>query len=1029
MNITGFSLRRPVTSLMIFVCLMVVGSISVRLLPLEFFPDISFPGNFVQIPYQGSTPEEVEKLITKPVEEVLATISGVERIFSNSGENQAGIFILFRMDTDVDLKAIEIREKIDGIRHLLPTDLDRFMVYKFSASDDPILNLRLSSDADLSDSYDLIDRNLKQRIERIQGVSKVEFYGVDKKQIRIELIADRLTAFNIDLNRLASVLQNANVSLTAGRITDAGLRYSVRPESSIRDIEDLRRIPVAPGNVVLSDIAEIRFEAPKRDYGRHLGRKYAVGLDVFKEAGANTIEVTRLVNAELDRIAEIPQMSGILIYQPFSQADGILSSLSELLKAGLLGALFSIIVLYLFLRQFRTTLIVALAVPFSLIVTLACLYFFGYTLNILSMMGLMLAVGMLVDNAVVITENIHRYQAMNLPRREATLTAVKEVGLAVTAGTFTSVIVFLPLVVSKQDMTALFLEHVAVTICIALLASLVISMSIIPLLTYRVKSRKTSKPVDYNSRIMRGYGATLDWLLRHRYASSVIVILIIITVAVPMSVVKTEMFPPVEQRDIRLYYNVNSNYVLDKVKEAVDEVENYLFENQEAFEIKSVYSYYNTGFAVSTIILVDEADATKSVTKIKEQIREGMPKLSIADPKFEFATGASQEGIQLYLNGESSETLAELAREVTRRLSQIPGLVDVRSDTEAGTEEIRLLVDRDRAAVLNLSTLQVAGMVSNAMRGQQLRPVRSNTGEIEVFLTMQDADRQNIGSLMSMPVATPAGQQVQLSSLADFEIRQGPRTIHRQNRVTSVAVNANLRDMTSGEARTAIRQVMDQINYPPGYGWSYGRSFSQSDDAMNHMVINILLALILVYLVMASLFESMIYPAAIITSILFAVIGVFWFFMITGTTFDLMAMIGILILMGIVVNNGIVLIDYMNRLRSDGMNREEAIILAGKHRMRPILMTAATTVLGLIPLCVGNTLLGGGGPPYYPMARAIVGGLLFSTVTTMIILPTIYVMLDDLKAWSVRTIRAGVRKSSPAVNMPAVVADGAAPAE
>lgn len=1010
MNITEFSMKRPVTSLMVFICMIVIGGISVKLLPLEFFPDISFPGNYVEIPYPGSTPEEVEKLITKPVEEVLATISGIERIFSRSGENNAGIFILFRMDTDVDLKAIEIREKIDGIRHLLPSDLDRFTVFKFSATDDPVMNLRLSSENDLSNSYELIDRNLKQRIERIKGVSKVEFYGVDKKDIRIELLADRLAAFNINLNQLTATLRNSNFSVTAGRITDAGLRYAVRPESNIRDIDDLRRLPVGNGNITLSDVADIRYEAPERDYGRHLDRKYAVGLDVYKESGANTIEVVRMVEAELANVGDLQQMAGIQIYQQFNQANGILSSLGELFKAGLVGALFSIIVLYLFLRQFRTTLIVALAVPFSLIVTLACLYFLGYSLNILSMMGLMLAVGMLVDNAVVITENIHRYQSMNMDRREATFKAVKEVGLAVTAGTFTSVIVFLPLVVSKQDMTAIFLEHVAVTICIALLASLLISLSIIPLLTYRVKSSRTPKAVNYDSRFMRGYGAMLDWLLRHRYSSAGLVIMVIVTVAIPANFVKTDMFPPVETRDIRLHYNVKGNYVLEKVKESVDIVEGYLFENQEEFEIKSVYTYYNTDYAFSTIILVDEDDARKSVSKIKELIRENMPKLSIADPRFEFASGASGEGIQVFLNGESSETLAELSSEVLRRLSGIQGLVDIRSEIEAGTEEVQLVVDRDRASAFDLSSNQVANMVSSAMRGQQLRSLRTNAGEIDVILTMQDADRQNIESLMNMPVITPAGQLVKLSGLADYTIKQGPRTIQRQDRTTSIAINASLKDMTSDEARTEIRKVMDQINYPTGYGWSYGRSFTQSDEAMNHMVINILLALILIYLVMASLFESMIYPAAIITSILFAVIGVFWFFMITGTAFDLMAMIGILILMGVVVNNGIVLIDYINQLRAGGMSRNDAIIAGGKHRMRPILMTAATTVLGLLPLCVGNTLIGGNGPPYYPMARAIVGGLTFSTIITMVILPTIYVMLDDLKNWSVRTVHTAVNK-------------------
>jgi len=1007
MNITKWSLSRPVTSLMVFTCFIVVGLIASRLVPIEYFPDISFPGLYIEIPYKGSTPEEVERLITRPVEEAVATVSGIEEMNSDSRDDEAGIFVRFNMGTDINLKSIEVREKIDGIRHLLPEDQERIFVYKFTASDQPILNLRISSERDLSDAYDLLYRNVKQRVERIPGVSKVDLYGVEKKQLQIKLDPNRLIAHNVNFVNLVETLRRSNFSVTAGKIDEAGKRYLVRPVGDINDPEKIENLVIGPNNLKVKDIANVSYETPKVDYGRHLDRKYAIGLDVFKESGANTVDVSNAVLEEVESIKQTPQMKGIRIFELENQATGILSSLEELLSAGVLGALFSIIVLYFFLRNFRTTMIVALAVPFSLIVTLACLFFLGMSLNILTMMGLMLAVGMLVDNAVVVTENIHRHQYEGGSKQKTTVKAVKEVAMAVTAGTLTTIIVFLPNIVSQRDMSAIYLKHVAVTICIALIASLLISLTIIPLLTSRYRTGKVEavKPTIIDKGL-NGYGRLLSWFLRHRYASVGIILLILASVAIPARFVKTEMFPPIADRVLRLYYNVNGHYVLDKVEDNVYRVEDYLYSHQKDFDIKSVYSFYRPGYAMSTILLVDKDKATKSVDAIKDAIREDMPKIPIGKPSFEFQSRSVGEAMRVHLIGEASDELTKLSDEVIRRLKKTPGFSDVRSEAETGSEEVRVTIDRERSRFYGMSTRQIAGIVSNAMRGQQLRRIRDKQGEVDVVLLFSEKDRQSVEDLRNVPITISNGQPVKLSSIAHFDIRKSPHSIHRENRLTSLAVIINPMDITKNEAREKINAVMNQIDYPAGYGWSYGRSFREDEQTMNEMMINIILALILIYLVMAALFESVLYPSSIITSIIFAVIGVYWFFMLTDTIFSFMAMVGILILMGIVVNNGIVLIDHINHLRAGGLSRNKAIVQGGMDRMRPILMTAGTTVLGLIPLCVVTTQVGGDGPPYFPMARAIVGGLTFSTIVTMLILPTIYVMLDDLKNWSVRVIRA-----------------------
>ncbi|MDZ7288458.1 MAG: efflux RND transporter permease subunit [candidate division KSB1 bacterium] len=1006
-NITETSLRRPVTTLMIFACFIVIGAISAKLLPLEYFPDVDFPGIWINIPYPGSTPEEVERQIVRPIEEVLGTISGIKSMNCNANEGSADIQLRFDWSEDTALKAMEVHEKIDGIRDQLPGDVERIYVNKFSASDMALLNVRISSNRDLSNAYDMLNRNLKRRLERIEGVSKVDLYGVEKKQIRIELLADRITAHRVDLNRLAETLRRSNFSVTAGRITDANRRFVVRPIGEFKSVEEYGDLIIGEHNLRLRDIANIAYDHPKRDYGRHLDRRYAIGLDVFKEAGANTVSVANRVISEIEEISKNPEMEGIKIFYMDNMAEGIVSSLNELLKSGLWGAALAILVLYFFLRRFASTLIVALAIPFSLLATMALLYFLGMSLNILTMMGLMLAVGMLVDNAVVVTESIYRHQQLNGDMHHATLIGVKEVALAITAGTMTTAIVFLPNIVSPRDEISIYMKHVATTICLSLGASLLIAMTIVPLLAKRFPSRHTKEKPNIIGKLLNRYSKILDWTLRHRKTSVGLIFLTLASVAVPISFVKKDMFPPQEDRRLRLFYHINGNYRLEKVEEAVDTIEEYLFAHKEEFEIKSLYTYYNTGFASTTILLKkDEEGAQKSQETIREEIRTGLPKLAIANPSFDWRRNSGgAENVRIQVAGESSERLAELSREIARLLEKIPGFKDVRSEAEAGAEEVRVIVDRERARQYGYSTQEIANTIAAAMRGQNLRRFRNQDGEIDVRLQLQETDHQTLEHLRNLPLFNGNSQPTKLATLADFRVQRGPSNIHREDRTTVIGISANLQGITMNDARKKISQALKQFNFPPGYAWNFGQSFNYEEQTGKTMLTNTLLALALIYFVMAALFESLLFPAAIWTSIIFAVIGVWWFFMITSTTFSLMAWIGVLILMGVVVNNGIVLIDRVNQLRAAGRSRHDAIVQAGRDRLRPILMTTGTTVLGLLPLCIGNTQIGGDGPPYFPMARAIVGGLFFSTFITLLVLPTIYVLLDELRSWARGIVR------------------------
>jgi HAE1 family hydrophobic/amphiphilic exporter-1 len=1007
---TEIALRRPVTTVVIFVALALVGLIASRLLPLEKFPDIEFPGIFIQVPYEGSTPEEVERLITRPIEEALATLSGVESMVSTSSESQAQVFLEFGWDQSMGAKGIEARAKVDGIRHQLPEDVRRVFIFTGSLGDQPVLQLRISSERDLSDSYELLDRLLKRRIERIEGVSRVELQGVDPKEIRILIDADRMSAHGVNVGQLKQLLERSNFAVSAGRITDNGQRFSVRPRGEFASVEEIRNVVIDSGNLRLRDVASVELRSPDREYGRHLDRSYAIGVAVSKSTGSNMVEVSDRVMEEIAEISKLPQMQGIKIFDLDNQADSVRDSLSDLLNAGLIGGLLAVVVLYLFLRHVTTTLIVIAAVPFSLTITLGVMYFAGLSLNILSMMGLMLAVGMLVDNAVVITESIFRHRALDPgePVR-ATLTGVREVGLAVIAGTATTIIVFVPLMFGTKTDISIFMTHVCVTIIVALVASLLIAQTLVPMLAARIPPPPPARQGAWMTRLTSRYTRSLGWILGHPWwtALGILVVCIIGVLPLVLNLVKFDAFPQDSGRRLYMPYHIEGQHPLESVKSAVDRVEGYLFANQEALNIRAVYSYYEKGFAQSTILLTDEEEATLSTKEIVEIIKEGLPVIAIGKPSFEFDQQGGGSGFSLQISGDSTARLNELAVDIGRMLEGVDGLEDIRSDAESGEREVRVTIDRIRAAQAGLTTREIADAIAIAMRGQNLREFRGERGEIEVRLAFRESDKQSVEQLGGLPLYTAAGRRITLGSVAEFHMGFSPDSIQRTDRQTAVVLSANLgSDTNLDDVQPKVEALMNQFELPPGYSWKFGRGFERQDETQQMMFQNIVLGIACIFLVMAALFESLLFPFSIILgSIAFSIFGVFLLFAATGTTFSFMASIGIMILIGVVVNNGIVLIDHVNNLRVQGMPRNAAIIEAGRDRLRPILMTVATTIVGLLPLAISTTQVGGDGPPYFPMARAIIGGLGFSTIVSLLVVPAFYVYFDSLSAWGRKVMR------------------------
>jgi HAE1 family hydrophobic/amphiphilic exporter-1 len=1023
---TRVALNRPVTTVMVALAFLAVGLISSRLLRLEAMPDISFPGMQIVIPYAGSTPEEMEQLVVRPVEEALATLSGVEEIRASAQSDQATFTVLFDWDRDPDAAAFDVRAKLDSIRGQLPSGADRMLIFAFSAGDQPVTVIRISAEQDLTDQYETLEKFLKRPIERIEGVARVELQGVQPREVRILVDPNRLAAYGVDVRRLRGLLEASNFSVSAGEITENGSRFTVRPIGEFRSIEDVRNLLVEPG-VRVADLAQVELVAPELPVGRRMDGRPAVGIDVFKATQANVVDVADRVIEAVEQAQQLPQLQGIQILVVSNQAESIRDSLRELRNAGLIGAVLSFFMLLFFLRHVPTTLIVSLAVPASLLITLAAMYFLGMTLNILTMMGMLLAVGMLVDNSVVITESIFRHRQMNPGQPiEATLAGVQEVGVATLAGTFSMVIVFLPLVFGERNQMSIFLEHVAVPICVAMIASLVIAQTLLPMLAARMSPPPPVAEGSWFGRLQDRYAASLGWAMSHPKTMALVTLLIIAS-PVPLfalKIAKVDPFPQEASRTLMINYHIEGSHPMARVEEAVRRIEAYVAQNKERFDVETYYSFWLNDQASTRLYLQPKARASVPASEVMERVMADMPEIIIGKPSFTFdeaAPGSAKFSLQL--SGESTERLAEISRDVAHRLAAVEGLEAVRSEAGMGEQEVQVVVNRDRAAQLGLTAQDVALTVAGAMRGDRLPELRTSDRELTMRLAFRESDRQSVEDLGRVPVMLPDGSRIELGAVADFIVEPSDREIQRLNRLTTVVIDANLAEgVTMDEARKRVEPAMDAYPLPPGYTWKFGRGLEENDKAIQTMAQNMILAVVLIFLVMASLFESALYPLSIITSIVFAIVGSIWFLALTGTTITMMAMIGFMVLIGVVVNIGIVLIAHVIDLRNAGVPRREAIVQAGRDRLRPIMMTTLTTLLGLLPLAVGDAQVGGDnqGPAYFPMARAIIGGLAFSAVVSLMIVPMFYVWFDDLNLWRKRLFGNAFssEESEPSVSGP-----------
>ena len=1008
MNLAIFAVSRPVTISMFFLGMAMMGLFAGSRLALEEFPEMEIPFVGIGIPYPNATPEEVEENLAKPVEEALSLMSGVQQINTSSYQGYLWVSVLLDFTMDIAGKGIEAKDLIENTRNRLPESVRYIELRQADPNAEPMLNVMFTApNLDKATAFERLDQEVKQRIERIQGVNSVELFGADERYVMISLNQFKLESLGLDMFSVRSRLQAENFFTSAGGVEVGLTEFRVRPVGQFNRLADIENLSFGSLGIKLRDFATVEFVPQDRADRRRVNGADSLGMSVFKKPEANLVAVAQAVEDELEAAFSEADLADIIVTPVDSAARGVITALSDLRDSGILGGFLSLLTLLLFIRRWRSSLVIAATVPLSLCATLGVMFFMGMTLNILSLVGLMLAVGLLVDNSVVASEAIDYRRRAGLSPKQASVAGVKDINMAITAGTLTTVIVFVPSFMTDIQQVAVIQQNIAIPLCVSLLASLLIAQTLVPTAAARliVEDVAATPIID---RIARVYTRLISLTLRHRLIAFVLSCLVLLSSIWAYQQLDVNMNPDSESPRLDLRFYMRGSVDIDGIESFVDELEDYLIVNKERFYIKDMFSRYDVDRGNISLVLYEDAPLSPKV--IERMIEAKLPVLPDVRVRFggrHRGFGGGNNGLSLRLIGPSTDVLIEESERLIEVMETVDGLTNVRSNSESRRQEVVIRMKPEAAGLYNITARQIAQSVSTAFGIQLSRGLQQPNREYEIWMGLKDGRDATLTDLRNLPLLAPGGDRVALTTVADLEIRSSLRSIRRENRETEVQVQFDLSEGTTPDQASAlVEALMEDYQLPPGYRSEQGPGFSIDIEMAQEMLINILFAILLIYMLMAALFESVLFPIAILVSIGFSVVGVFWFLLLTGTTFTAMASTGMLLLAGIVVNNGIVLLSRIIQLRDAGVPRLEAILESGRHRLRPILMTVCTTVAGLLPLALGDVRVGGLGPSYFPMARTIIGGLVFSTLITLVVLPLIYVLLDDLKQFSYRALAA-----------------------
>ena len=1024
------SLDRPVSVIMAVAALLVVGVVAYTRIPLDLVPG-GLEGDrlYVRAGYADASPAEVEREVTRPLEEAIATVPRVGRVISGADRGGAWANVQFLPGTDMHEAYADLRDRIDRAMAELPEEIERVQVLRWNQDDWPVMWIGASLEGEFADAFQLLDVHVRPALQRIEGVGTVEVRGEAARQVRIELDQGRLRGHGVSPYEVGRRLASLNFALPGGRVMEGGRRIHVRSLGRFESLDEVRQLIVDDEHGLrLGDVAEVALKPPKQEWFTRIDGRPALGIEVMKASGGNLVEISRGVRAKLAELQRRPHLEGVDFEIFWDQGEHIVESVDNLKSTGLWGGLFAGLVLLFFLRAVRMTLIITLAIPLSVTATVATIYFLGWSLNLITMMGLMLSLGLVVDNAIVIVENIHRRRQEGAGPREASIRGAGEVGLAVTMATLTTVVVFLPLILMSGDEEFAFIMlRLGGPVVVGLLASLVIALLIVPLAAQRIGTSGGGDP-RIIARGRAAYERVLGWVLTHRLDTTLIVLAAMASMQIPMQGLERTDGGSRSRKDIWLALRMPEGQTIEAADRFIAGVEDTLLSHRESYGIRLVETWSSNSFgrihlileedesndwyAVAWNDLLESAGLRHSPHMDYVEVLEDIEERLLMPPGFEMRInwrdgGGDDNTVSVNLHGPDTDRLVELSREVERRLEGIPGLLSVQTDVDRGATELRVRLDRAQVRRYGLDPRVISGNISYALRGRELTRMHTDDGrEVSVFFQLREADRRSLHQLRNLSFRAPGGNEIPLETLARLEVAQGLGGIRREDRQTVLAVTATTTEAGAESLFERVDEAMAGFETPRGYRWDKGERFQRLQQQEDSRLFALILSVTFVFLLMGVLFESFVLPLSVIVAIPFSFLGVFWTLYLTKTPFDLLSGIGTVILVGVVVNNAIVLIDLANRLRAEGHDRFEALMEAGRLRFRPILMTTFTTICGLLPMAVGNARMIG--MPYAPLGRTMMGGLLASMVLTLVIVPLCYTFFDDLRELLRRVGRSAV---------------------
>ncbi|MFC1544880.1 efflux RND transporter permease subunit [Gemmatimonadota bacterium] len=1020
MKLSRYSVQRPIFTTMVALIVILIGTVAFFRLPIDLMPEITYPTLTVFGEYENASAEEIEELITRPIEESVGSVPGVEEVTSISSEGRSRVRVTFTWGTDIDAGANDIRDRLDRVIGQLPDDADRPTLRKFDLASFPVVILGASSNLDPVQMRQIIEDQIKYRIERLPGVAALDIFGGFNREIHVNLYADKIKALDIPVGLVLGRLRAENINLPSGTIDRGQYEVTIRTPGHFTALDEIRNTIVAireGAPVRMDEIASVEDSWERVTRVVLVNGEQGVRMGVRKQSGTNTVEVARGVLEEIERInSDIPQIRIIPI---IDTSEYITKSISNVGSMAMYGGLLAIIVLLFFLRNIRSTIIIATAIPISIIATFALIYFGGFTLNIMTIGGLALGIGMLVDNSIVVLENIFRLREEGLSSEQAAVEGSAEVTAAIIASTLTTLAVFLPLVFVR-GMSGVMFKQLSLVVSFSLLCSLVVAVTIVPMLAAKLLRMNRGRSKALNPRIERlasissnalnglesKYKKILHYALVHRLMVilSTVAALALSFALIPL--IGVEFMPKADEGEVRVNAEMDVGTRLEVLEEKFGQIERIV--RASVPEIKNVVSTIGgTGYRVAgshtgdmRIALVSQYERSRSSEEIAAVLRgklANIPGVTIRTREgqglflFRIVSG-NTDRVQVEVRGHDLEISNELAQRVLKIVESVPGVTDARISRELGVPEELVIVDRQKAADMKLSVSQIANTLQTVLSGTPAGYFHESGDEFRILVQMQDAEQMELSEVLDLTLTNSDGNPVVLRNVVNLQQRTGPVLIERkdQERVAMISANISGRDM--GSIIGDIGEKLKSVPVPRDFSIVFGGDYEEQQEAFSELMLSFILALILVYMVMACQYESLRDPFVVMFSVPLASVGVILLLFLTGTTFNVQSFIGCIMLGGIVVNNAILLVDHTNLLRRrDGMELNAAIEEAGRRRLRPILMTAATTILGLTPLAFG---IGEGAETQVPLARAVIGGLLSSTLITLVLVPVVYSIFE-----------------------------------